>query len=93
MSTAPPLRADASSVELASYYERHMALRGGVAHVPTAQAGTRSCGSWWTDAKTEVKRSIFMDDYVLSIARDIIHIQDVRSLGTDVNAVPLTAAP
>lgn len=32
MSTAPPLRADASSVELASYYERHMALRGGVAH-------------------------------------------------------------
>jgi len=68
-------------------------LRGGVAHVPTAQAGTRSCGSWWTDAKTEVKRSIFMDDYVLSIARDIIHIQDVRSLGTDVNAVPLTAAP
>jgi Regulator of chromosome condensation (RCC1) repeat len=31
MSAAPSLRADASSVELASYYERHMALRGGVA--------------------------------------------------------------
>ncbi len=32
MSAAPSLRADASSVELASYYERHMALRGGAAH-------------------------------------------------------------
>ena len=32
MSAAPPLRADASSAALASYYERHMALRGGVAH-------------------------------------------------------------
>ncbi len=31
-SAAPPLRADASSDGLASYYERHMALRGGVAH-------------------------------------------------------------
>lgn len=32
MSALPPLRADASSAVLASYYERHMALRGGVAH-------------------------------------------------------------
>lgn len=32
MSAVPPLRADASSAVLASYYERHMALRGGVAH-------------------------------------------------------------
>lgn len=32
MSAALPLQADASSTALASYYERHMALRGGVAH-------------------------------------------------------------
>ncbi len=32
MSVAPFLRADASSVDLASYYERHMALRSGVAY-------------------------------------------------------------
>jgi Regulator of chromosome condensation (RCC1) repeat len=32
MSVVPPLRADASSATLASYYERHMALRGGVAY-------------------------------------------------------------
>ena len=50
MSAALPLQADASSAALASYYERHMALRGGVAHgwlgrdAPRAHAQRRDAG-------------------------------------------------
>ena len=42
MSAAPAAWADASSVELASYYERHMALRGGVAHGWTGRGAPRA---------------------------------------------------
>jgi len=42
MSAAPSLPADASSVELASYYDRHMALRSGVAHGWTGRDAPRA---------------------------------------------------
>ena len=33
-----------------------------------------ACGNWWTRSRSKVKRSIFMDDYIYSIAPDLINI-------------------
>jgi hypothetical protein len=61
---------------------------GGVSHGVTG-ADPYGCGSWWTDSNSQVQRSIFMDDYVYSVAPDMIKINRLDSLGTDLTVVPL----
>jgi hypothetical protein len=53
---------------------------GGVNH------GTRgqSCNAWWSDARSAVKRSVFIGDLVFSIAADRMKVQRLTKLGTDV---------
>lgn len=65
--------------------------RGRVAH--PGQAGSydnAGCSNWWTRASSVVQRSIFMDDFVYSIAQDVIRVQNIDALGKDVAAVKLT---
>ncbi len=65
---------------------------GRVAH-PTGPDGTGydsgACGNWWTNASSEVKRSIFMDDFVYSISESVVKVQAVSKLGSDLASVPL----
>jgi uncharacterized secreted protein with C-terminal beta-propeller domain len=58
---------------------------GGVDH------GTRgaSCNTWWAAATSHVKRSIFMDDLVFSIATDRMKVQRLDRLGQDVGDIAL----
>jgi hypothetical protein len=42
------------------------------------------CNTWWSNATSHVKRSIFMDDLVYSIAMDRMKVQRLGQLGTDV---------
>jgi hypothetical protein len=58
---------------------------GGVDH------GTRgaSCSTWWSAATSHVKRSIFMDDLVFSIATDRMKVQRMDRLGVDVSDIAL----
>jgi uncharacterized secreted protein with C-terminal beta-propeller domain len=58
---------------------------GGVDH------GTQgaSCQTWWSHASSQVKRSIFMDDLVFSIASDRMKIQRMSHLGSDLAAITL----
>lgn len=64
--------------------------RGRVAH-PSATGGYQnaSCSNWWSRAGSVVQRSIFMDDYVYSIAQDIMRVQNLNALGDDVSSVSL----
>jgi hypothetical protein len=69
--------------------------RGRVAHPtlltgagPSSYDSTR-CSNWWSDASSAVQRSVFMDDYVYSIATDVVRVQSLSSLGTDVATTPL----
>ena len=48
------------------------------------------CSNWWTRASSVVQRSIFMDDYVYSIAPNIMRVQRLSAMGNDVSSVPLT---
>ncbi len=59
--------------------------RGGVNH---GKQGA-SCGRWWSSADSVVKRSIFMDDLVYSVATDRMKVQSLLRLGTDVADIGL----
>ncbi len=52
---------------------------GGVDH------GTKgvSCGTWWSSATSAVKRSVFLDDLVYSIAGDRVKVQRMGHFGDD----------
>jgi len=66
-------------------------LLGGVPHA--APSPTFSCSNWWTRSNSVVKRSIFMEDYVYSVALDGIDISHVNDLENPVARVPLAASP
>ncbi len=47
------------------------------------------CGSWWSNASSAVKRSIFLDELVYSIATDKLKVQRMGRLGEDVADIAL----
>lgn len=63
---------------------------GGVPHVAPGD-NTLSCNNWWTRSNSLVKRSIFMDDFVYSVALDEIQVSSVADLEHPVASVPLAA--
>lgn len=42
------------------------------------------CGNWWTDASSQVKRSLIIDDYVLSLTDTQLKVNHLSDLGKDV---------
>jgi hypothetical protein len=48
------------------------------------------CGTWWSNATSAVKRSLFLDDLVYSIADDRAKVQRLGHFGTDVADIALT---
>jgi hypothetical protein len=66
--------------------ESGFSLRGRVEHPVSAGIG---CHNWWADATSQVKRSIVIGDYLLSISGALIKISHLDDLGTDVALIPL----
>ncbi len=66
--------------------EKGFTRLGGVDH------GTKGvdCGTWWSNASTTVKRSVFLDDLVYSVAGDRVKVQRMGHLGTDIADLSLT---
>jgi hypothetical protein len=66
-------------------------LRGRVSHPHTASGGYDSgaCSNWWTQASSEVKRSVFMDDFVYSISDKRMKVNAIGNLATDIATIPL----
>ena len=61
-------------------------LRGEVSH-PAGKGIT--CSNWWTNAKSQVERSIIMDDYVFSASRATIKVNHLDNLSTDIKSLPI----
>ena len=61
-------------------------LRGKVAHPAGKGIG---CSNWWTNAKSQVERSVIMDDYVFSVSRDLMKVNHLDKLSSDIKALPL----
>jgi hypothetical protein len=47
------------------------------------------CGQWWSRGTSDVKRSVFVDDLVYSMATDRLKVQRMGALGKDVADIPL----
>lgn len=60
--------------------------RGRVAH----PKGSATCSNWWTDASSQVERSVIMDDFVYSISKSLMKVSSLTSPSTDVAQVTLT---
>jgi hypothetical protein len=58
----------------------------GFTRVGAVEHGTNGayCGQWWAWATSPVKRSVFADDLVYSIATDRVKVQRMSQLGRDV---------
>jgi len=72
---------------------------GGVPHKRPEIENTyySDCSNWWTDSNSIVQRSIFMssetEDFVYSIAYDLINESDLIDLEHPLASVDLTSAP
>ena len=68
-------------VSIAGGFER----LGGIDHGRTGA----SCDTWWSNAHSLVKRSLFLDDLVYSIAPDRAKVQRLGRFGEDLADIPL----
>jgi hypothetical protein len=65
---------------------------GGVPHVQP-QSGPdywSACGNWWTNSNSLVQRSVFMESFVYSIAREKINVASVGDLSNVLVSIDLT---
>jgi hypothetical protein len=52
-----------------------------------------SCGNWWTDASSQVKRSIFMDRVVYSISDQALQVASVDATSNVLQSLDLEPQP
>lgn len=66
-------------------------VEGGFERLGGIDHGKRGahCGTWWSNAGSTVKRSIFLDDLVYSLAMDRVKVQRMGGLGVDVADISL----
>jgi len=48
-----------------------------------------ACGVWWTQSNTQVKRSVFMEDFVYSIAPVKLQVASLADLAHPIRTIPL----
>ena len=62
-----------------------VSVRDGFKRLGGVNHGTvgANCGTWWSQANSTVKRSLFLDDWVWSIALDRTKVQSLSNLGHD----------
>ena len=58
----------------------------------TAARNAGTCGTWWTNSTSMVKRSIFMDDYAIGISDGLFNVSALGNLTTVLRSLPLVAA-
>lgn len=61
--------------------------RGQVPHPLGPEA---TCYNWWTQASSQVKRSIIMDDYIYSISSSLMKVNHLDHLGIELKYLPIT---
>jgi uncharacterized secreted protein with C-terminal beta-propeller domain len=51
--------------------------------------GTGDCNKWWTNSKSLVKRSIFMDDFIYALSDAQLRVAALASMNSVLQSVPL----
>jgi hypothetical protein len=70
--------------------EKGFTRLGGVDHGSAVKGA--DCNTWWSNAQSAVKRSVFLDDLVYSIASDRVKVQRMGHFGEDLADLSLTSA-
>jgi hypothetical protein len=72
-------------------------LRGRVPHpAPSGYYGSPypvACSNWWTQASSPVKRSAFIEDYVLSLGDALVKVNSLADLANTVASFPVGTLP
>ncbi len=58
---------------------------------PSTVSATANCDEWWTDSKSLVKRSIFMDDWVYGFSDAQLRVAALSSMSSVLQSVPLVS--
>ena len=56
---------------------------------PSSVKASDNCDKWWTDSKSLVKRSIFMDDFVYGLSDTQLRVAGLSSMSSVLQSVPL----
>ena len=48
-----------------------------------------SCSNWWSDADSDVKRSVFMDRYVYAVSSRALKVESIDAMGSDLQSISL----
>jgi uncharacterized secreted protein with C-terminal beta-propeller domain len=67
-------------------------LLGGVDHRQAGQSSDYNCCNWWTNPNSQVKRSIFMEDFVYSVSPERLKVRHLPALDTELAEVALPQA-
>lgn len=66
--------------------------RGRVSHPPKSgngQYNNAACSNWWTNASSEVRRSVIFDDVIFSVSDEVIKASSLNALTTPLATVSL----
>jgi hypothetical protein len=58
---------------------------------PSTVSATADCGKWWTDSKSLVKRSIFMDDWVYGFSDAQLRVAALSNMSSVLQSVALVS--
>ena len=56
----------------------------------TLETWSGKCNNWWTESASTVQRSVFMEDWVFSIAPDLVKVAHIDDLAHPAVSIPLT---
>jgi hypothetical protein len=58
---------------------------------PSSVTAGTDCNKWWTDSKSLVKRSIFMDDFIYGLSDAQLRVAALSAMSSVLASVPLTS--
>jgi hypothetical protein len=63
--------------------------KGRMPFVSPSQVSGISCSNWWSSSTSDVKRSIFMDDYAVGISDSLYQVAPLSDLSNVLKSLPL----
>ena len=69
--------------------EQGITERGRMPFVDPSGLGGAACGTWWANSTSDVKRSIFMDDYAIGISDTLYQVAPLSNLAQVLKTVRL----
>jgi hypothetical protein len=77
-------------IDVADGIKEHGRVPHPIPDLASTPYGAGGCNQWWSQSSSDVKRSIFMDNWVYSISDQLLQVESIDALGSDVASVDLS---